>query len=573
MTEGNARMQKALSTFRKSIVSVYLAVAACMLVIVVLVFGQHQGFQADYGLGEYTDIDGVWVDENGQPANLSELEAKNGMTSIYWQLPQMEQDTSLVYCSQSVYTKVYLEENLIYETDSIDLSSYNKSPGSCWNIVRFSPKQAGQQVELQVIEVYAGERLSISHMYWGDRAAIVLSVIREKLTAVLVSVTICLVGLFIILLDIPVNLGKKRKNHGLRYLGFFSLCIGLWCLFETKIPQFFIMNSQLIQVLDNMLLILSVLPMVLFADWTYGILKYRLVRIMCVLHLLFLVGCVAAPIAGISDWHGMLPIARFFMAVCAAGFVVWVVWKNFSIFIATKKRRSARLLAGSLQLLGIGALGLAAILELVRFNAVDDMDNALLLRFGLLIFIICFALSSQFSTYHLISQGMEYDSVHELAYSDVLTKLENRTAYLERLEGCVKEHVQELGLVFMDVNNLKVVNDSLGHDMGDLMIQIAAKVINESFRAYGRVFRIGGDEFCVLLEGDVREKYDRALEAFERGILEVNDKNEYSFTIQVAQGFACCEAESMEAVEAAAKSADERMYENKAWLKAKVRSV
>ena len=566
-------MQKSLSTFRKNMVRGYLAVAVCMLAIVALVFGRHRDFQADYGLEEYIDISEDWIDKDGQAVNLSALEAGEGTASIYWQLPQMTQDTSLIYCSQNVYTRVYLEGEPVYETDSINLRSYNRAPGSCWNIIRFSPGQAGLKLEMQVTAAYEGESLSLSHMYWGDRATIVLAVIREKSLAVLVSVAICLVGLFLILLDIPVNYGKRRRNHGLRYLGIFSLCIGLWCLFETRILQFFIMNAQLIQVLDNMLLILSVLPMVLFADWTYGILRYRSVRVMCVLHLLFLLCCVVSPVAGISDWHGMLPVARIFMAVCAVGFVIWVSWRNFSVFTATKNRRSARLLAGSLQLFGIGALGLAVILELVRFNAADGMDNALLLRFGLLIFIICFAIGSQFSTYHLISQGMEYDNVHRLAYSDVLTKLENRTAYLERLEGCVKEHVRELGIVFLDVNNLKVVNDSLGHDMGDLMIQIAAKIINESFGAFGRVFRIGGDEFCVLLEGDAREKYDRAVEAFDRGILEANDKNEYSFTLQVAQGFACCGAESMEVVEAAARSADERMYENKAWLKAKVRSV
>ena len=202
----------------------------------------------------------------------------------------------------------------------------------------------------------------------------------------------------------------------------------------------------------------------------------------------------------------------------------------------------------------------------------EHKDSAFLLRFGLLAFIICFAIGGQLSTYRLISQGMEYDSVHKLAYSDVLTQLENRTAYLERLNECVKEHVQELGIVFLDINSLKFVNDTYGHDMGDVMIQMASKVISSSFGAYGRVFRLGGDEFCVILEGNVQEKYDQAVENFENVVREANEKNHYEFTLQIAQGFASCEAESLEAVEAASRLADERMYQNKIQLKSQNQS-
>ena len=545
----------------------YAAVAICMLLIVVLILLERHGFRVNYGFGSFVDISGEWITEDGRAAELSLLK-KDSSASIYYLIPHMEQDTSLVFRTQNVFAQVYLDGEMIFETERLNRNSYDRYPGSRWNLLSFSPDQAGRQLELRITEAYYGEGLKVDHFYWGDRAAIVLAVIREKLASVLVSITICLAGLFMIVLDIPLNYSKKRKNHGLCFLGLFSVFVGGWCLVETNVLHFFISDTQILQAIDNILLILTVLPMVLYADWTYGILRYRIVRIFCVLQMLFLLACVVLPVAGLTDWHGMLPVARVFMAICAIGFVTWTAKRNISILSSWRHHQGAGVWAVSLQLLGISVIGITVVLELVRFNGAGVMDSALILRFGLLIFIACFAIGSQFSAYQLMVQGMEYDSVHKLAYSDILTNLGNRTAYLERLEECVKAHVQELGVVFMDINNLKIVNDSYGHDMGDMLIQMAAEVIEGSFGAYGLVYRLGGDEFCALLEGDVQKKYDQALEAFLKGIREANDKNEYSITLQIAQGFAVCAADSKESVEKAMQEADERMYQNKAQLKA-----
>ena len=560
-------MRRTLSTFRKIIVRGYAVAAICMLLLVIFILLERRGFRVNYGLGSFVDVSGAWTTEDGRMAELSLLE-KESSASIYYFIPQMGQDTSLVYRTQNVFVQVYLDGEMIYETESLNKNFYDRYPGSRWNLLSFSPNQAGQQLELRITEAYIGEGLKVDHFYWGDRAAIILAVIHEKLASVLISIVICLVGLFMIVLDIPLNHNKKCKNHGLRFLGIFSVFIGGWCLVETNVLHFFNADPQILQAIDNILLILSLMPMVLYADWTYGILRYWIVRIACVLQMLFLLACVIFPVAGLADWHGMLPVARVFMGFCAMGFVAWTAKKNISILSSGRHRRGAGVWAVSLQLLGIGAIGIAVVLELVRFGGAGVMDSALILRFGLLIFIVCFAIGSQFNAYQLMVQGMEYDSVHKLAYSDILTDLGNRTAYLERLEECVKAHVQELGVVFMDINNLKIVNDSYGHDMGDIMIQMASNVIEGSFGEYGMVFRLGGDEFCALLEGDAQKKYDQALEVFQKGVREANDNNEYSFTLQIAHGFAICEADSKESVEKAVQTADERMYQNKAQLKA-----
>lgn len=548
------------STFRKRIVFCYMTAVGVLLLMVILMLVFRNGYQPAYGLKEYTDVRNSWTYENGEPADLSSLKKESaGPVSIFFRIPQMDESESLIYWSQNVYTKVLLDGKLIYETDVMNSDRF---PGSRWNIVTLGPDQAGRTLQLQVTAGYDNENLTLNHVYWGDRAAIILSMFGRKLVALLVSMTICLVGIFMIVLDISINHGKTRKNHGLLCLGFFALCIGIWCLIETGVIQFVIGDALVLQAIDNIMLILSVLPMVLYADCTYGIFRYRILRVFCVLQLIYLLFCIVLPAAGVVDWHSLLPIARLFMGICACVFIAGVIRVNAILY-----RKGRRTYATHLQLMGIGALGVSVVLELVRFKAVDSADNALVLRFGLLIFVICFAISSQFRTYELITQGMEYDNVHRLAYSDVMTQLGNRMAYMERLKECVGLHTLKLGIVFMDVNNLKKVNDAYGHEEGDALIRMAAEVIRKSFGDYGRIYRIGGDEFCVLMDTNPEESYVTAKDEFQKLIHQINDSGEYPYHLQIAHGFAWCEADSMVTVENTVKSADEKMYLDKVQLK------
>ena len=557
------RMITPLSVFRKRFIWLYVTAVGCLAVIVALMVFENLGFQADYGLGDYIDTGDSWTYSDGSSVDFSSLRQDAGgsaATEIYFRIPEMEGNTTLCYWSHNVYTKVFLGDELIYETDK---AYSEKAPGSLWTLISLRPDQAGLTLRIQITAAYRNGRFMMDHVYWGDRAAIVLSQIRQKIAAVLVSLIIIFGGLMMVIMDIPLNHNKNRKNHGLRCLGYFALFIGGWCLIETTILQFFVGNTQILQPIDNLLLILAFMPMMLYADWTYGIFRYRPMRLLGMLHLVFLAACIILPPTGLTDWHELLSVARVFIAIFAAVFMFMVIWKNRLLY----GRKGSRAYAAYLQLAGIVAICVAVVLELVRFNASDDMDSALVIRYGLLIFILCFAISSQFQTYTLIAQGMEYDSVHKLAYSDALTQLGNRVAYLKRIEECVKAHVPKLGVVFLDINNLKKVNDTHGHEQGDILIQTAAEVIRESFAPYGSVYRIGGDEFCVLLEKDPEAAYMEAMDEFRRRIKEANDSEKYVFNLQIAQGFACCEADSMETVEDTVKTADEKMYRNKVQLK------
>lgn len=100
--------------------------------------------------------------------------------------------------------------------------------------------------------------------------------------------------------------------------------------------------------------------------------------------------------------------------------------------------------------------------------------------------------------------------IHHLAQHDALTQLLNRAAFMDRLDAALAwaaESRQPLALLFIDLDNFKRVNDSLGHLEGDQVLTTVADRIRDCVRATDLVARFGGDEFVVLLR-DVRGRDD-----------------------------------------------------------------
>lgn len=164
------------------------------------------------------------------------------------------------------------------------------------------------------------------------------------------------------------------------------------------------------------------------------------------------------------------------------------------------------------------------------------------------------------------------DYINGLAYRDGLTGVKNKTAYQEaaiRLEEQTRLGRPEFALVVFDINNLKRVNDTNGHDFGDMLIIDACKIICKVFKR-SPVYRIGGDEFVVILENGDFDHYKELLERFQTAIDELNQYARVGSELSIARGIAFYEEETDLTFGDVFKRADESMYQNKEIMKSKM---
>jgi len=127
-------------------------------------------------------------------------------------------------------------------------------------------------------------------------------------------------------------------------------------------------------------------------------------------------------------------------------------------------------------------------LEWITINAITDVQGEV---------------SHYFSVFSDITERRAAEeAIRKLTYHDPLTSLPNRRLFLDRLEQEIKKAErcqQQIAVLFIDLDNFKDVNDTLGHDMGDIVLQQAAIRLSSCIRDSDTVARFGGDEFSIFL--------------------------------------------------------------------------
>ncbi len=133
------------------------------------------------------------------------------------------------------------------------------------------------------------------------------------------------------------------------------------------------------------------------------------------------------------------------------------------------------------------------------FIGVDDpryeIDNVLLLT------SVAYFVLNDIQKRRLISE------LEELSYIDPLTQLYNRNKYIKDLYTLEHNKPESLGVVYVDLNGLKLINDKYGHSYGDQILKKMAELIATVF-SYNNIYRIGGDEFIVLYSNCTKEEFE-----------------------------------------------------------------
>ncbi|AZV46787.1 hypothetical protein C3L23_05710 [Nautilia sp. PV-1] len=150
----------------------------------------------------------------------------------------------------------------------------------------------------------------------------------------------------------------------------------------------------------------------------------------------------------------------------------------------------------------------------------------------------------------------------EMALKDEMTGLYNKR-FFEFIIDRYKSEDMEIGIIFLDLDNFKRINDTYGHLFGDEVIKKVANVIKQSIRDIDYAFRFGGDEFVIMIFAD-SNVLSKVAKRIVNKIHNASIKN--NIKLECSLGFAHRPTDS-EDLEKVLKIADKRMYENKKAVK------
>lgn len=251
--------------------------------------------------------------------------------------------------------------------------------------------------------------------------------------------------------------------------------------------------------------------------------------------------------------------------------VVLLVISLYTLFyasVSTVKQRKRHLAIGLSGLVMTAFIAVQIFFPTYPLYAISYMLGCCLLR--------TFVIENEREEYRLhleIALEREKEQFHELkmawnlAYTDNMTGVKSKLAFAEQenlLDRQMEQGtLQELAIVIFDVNDLKWVNDNLGHNVGDEFIKEACRLICGIFK-HSPVYRMGGDEFVAVLEREDYENREALLQAFNQQV-EENRKNK---AVVIAAGMAEYNEPTMyRSCRELLEQADARMYERKHALK------
>ena len=250
--------------------------------------------------------------------------------------------------------------------------------------------------------------------------------------------------------------------------------------------------------------------------------------------------------------------------------ILFIVMAGISMIINKKILGKAQIIYGTII---ISLYVLPIILQVLFFQ------STLIIMFGasLIMLVTFFSLETpdyvklQNTLEELESTRSELEKLNKkyynLAHYDQMSELSNRTAYEEMildLKSNMKKIREEQTIIILmaDLNFLKYLNDTLGHNIGDEAIKNVASIIKESFSDKENCYRIGGDEFCVISIGNDKNEFESMYQEFIDKVAEKNKEVDYPFSVGSAYYVV-----KDESIDDAIQVVDNMMYENKNEIK------
>lgn len=460
---------------------------------------------------------------------------------------------------------MYIDDVPEYEYGH-DRYEQGKTTGSDFLLINFLDEYKGKVLK---IEYYVTEDNAFSkfdEIWFGEWSNSYKYIITENRVPMLTGSFLIVFGLMMALvLVFAVTVSKKYRN--VLFLSIFSICIGLWTLCYYNVVIIFSIPLYSISLMEYMSLFLAPIPIVAYMNSYVKELYSK--RITIIYNILFLVQLVMSVVtialhtADIVHGAHLLPVFQF-MFIIHMGF--------FSYILIQRMKKDA--LMKKVTVIGLMLVVVCVLYELASYSITRYVGYSLpevkgISSVGFIVFIGILVLDLYKRVTKSMMEEQEKALLIKRAYTDELTKLYNRGYCTDYMQTVSKKNI-DYGIVNLDLNNLKITNDTFGHVKGDELICQAAFVIKKAFGDNGVVGRMGGDEFIAIIDNGEKSCMERLLRDLTQFIEDVNKDNP-DLNLSISYGYAMSSEIEDNSPEMVYQIADKRMYENKRMYKASQR--
>lgn len=465
-------------------------------------------------------------------------------------------DDSLVFYSLHQNVEVYVDDELVYSAYVSPKNRIGKTPGNKWNEIPMYSSDGRKQVTVRFIPAYKTHIGNVPEMMMGNTSQIYFHYIAKQMIPFVCAVVAIVHGAVFVIMTFAQYRGYKNRNE-LLYLGILAIVIGTWKLADLSMMHMYIKHPIEMTYRALVLVMFLPIPFALYERELLQCEKAKYLLYAAILSQLAIVLSWILQFLNIADLRETLWMHHVVVALVLALSVILSVY-DIRKFGWTRKRR---LTAISFSICVIGLVG-----DLIIFYLAFGKVTYSLGMVGFLIYIAVMGVLAMSEAKSWMELGQQAEGFKNMAFHDQLTGMFNRHAFAQHTTD-QKFNPSGCTLVMLDLNNLKKCNDTYGHDVGDRYITLGAKVIQDTFGEYGNVYRMGGDEFCVLMQNTNIAVVESACAALQHSTDVFNSTAEEEFQMKIACGYMPYVAERDFNIEDTLRRADHKMYENKIAMK------
>lgn len=448
-------------------------------------------------------------------------------------------DTTLAFYLVHHYAEVYFDNELVYSLMPKDTNRIGKSISSNWVTVPVYSSDSGKEVRIVVTPVYESVRNRQIEFEIGSFHMLYLAQLKSDLPQLILSAACILVGIFTMVAQLVLVWRRRLQNWDIFYLGNFTTLLGLWKITDTRFSPFiFTGNTMILGYLAIGALFLIGIPLALYLKGRFADYGTNLMLTVSLIISGVALIALSCQVLGIADFRQLLPLSHGTIIILAICLLIMVfTWKLRKKSI--QLQRSWKFIL----LLVCGALA-----DLIAFYVNGNSSGLVFSLLAVLIYTVLLFMTSILD-------------INRKVYTDAHTGLFNKN----RWDDLMDSHSlisEPIGMMMLDLNRLKYINDTMGHEAGDKMIFNFANILRNTIPATNTICRWGGDEFAVMITNAKRETIQKYVEEIRTAVAGYNATGEKP-AIYYAVGYALSTEFPKMSRKALFQKADERMYLDK----------